>query len=225
MHFLLLGSTGRTGQLVVNELLAQGHTAVSLVRSPDKLKARKGLTIVKGSTLNRDDIEKAVTATSTPLDGCIFTLGSIRTSDSPFAAPVSPPRFMADSAANAVSVLANHNVSRIVIQSTAGIGDSWAGFPTFLKMFMGWTNVKYTLADHNLLDAELPKTAAQYTLVRPMRIVFDTRKETQLEVLPSNGGGKLGVSNAAHLLSVAKFLVKVAVEGLYVRETILVRDK
>lgn len=224
MHFLVLGATGRTGQLVVTQLLSQGHSVVALVRYPDRLSARKGLTVVKGSTLLRTDVDKAITATPTPVDACIFTLGTVRASESPFAAQVTPPRFLADSAAVAGDALLAHNVSRLVIMSTAGTADSWRGLPLMVRAFFSWTNLKHVMADHNLMDAEVRTTKTAWTLVRPFRIDFDTKKVPELEVLDSRGSGKLGMSDCAHIASVARFLIKVAVEGLYVRETIVVKD-
>ncbi|KAL1896064.1 hypothetical protein Sste5346_004803 [Sporothrix stenoceras] len=224
MHFLLLGATGRTGLLVVAELLAQGHTAVALVRNLDKLPAQKGLTVIKGSPLAKADVEKAITATPTKIDACIFTLNTLRASDSPFAAQVTPPRFLADAAQVAADALLAHGISRLVITSTAGAGDSWPGLPWVSRAFMGWTNVKHALADHNIVDKEIRQTKTEWTLVRPVRLEFDTNKKTEMEVLDSRGSGRMKMSDCAHVAGLARFLVKVAVEGLYVRETIIVRD-
>ncbi len=115
MHFLLLGASGRTGQHVVSELLSQGHTAVALVRTPSSLTPRPGLTIVTGSPLSKSDIRSALLATS-PLSpsAAIITLNTVRKSDSPFAAQISPPRFLADSCANACTVLEHVGVYHIV---------------------------------------------------------------------------------------------------------------
>ena len=37
MNFEVLGATGRTGRLVVEQAIAAGHTVTALVRSPEKL--------------------------------------------------------------------------------------------------------------------------------------------------------------------------------------------
>lgn len=98
MHFLLLGATGRTGKHVVSELLSQGHTAVALVRTAGSLTPSFGFTVVTGSPLSKSDIETALSAAPslTPA-AAIFTLNTVRKSDSPFAPQLSPPRFLADS--------------------------------------------------------------------------------------------------------------------------------
>jgi nucleoside-diphosphate-sugar epimerase len=125
MHFLLLGATGRTGQHVVSDLLAQGHTAVALVRTSGSLTPRPGLTILVGSPLSKSDIKSALfAAPSLAPSAAIITLNAVRKSDSPFAPQISPPRFLADSCANTCEVLEHAGIYCIVVMSTVGAGDS-----------------------------------------------------------------------------------------------------
>ena len=94
MQFLVLGGSGRTGQLIVQEAIAKGHNVTALVRSPSSLTARSGLTIVQGTPMKRDDITKAFEASATPPDAALVALSLKRGSDSPFAAisPDAPDR-------------------------------------------------------------------------------------------------------------------------------------
>lgn len=230
MHFLLLGATGRTGKHVVAELLAQGHTAVALVRTAGSLAPRQGLTIVTGSPLSQADIKAALSAAGPSLkpSAAIFTLNAVRKSDSPFAPPLSPPRFLADSSATVCAVLQEAGVRRIVVMSTAGVGDSWAPLPWLSKAFMGWTNVKYALEDHSLLDKEIRSTSLDWTLVRATRLEFDDPKKEPTEAkdvqtLGSSGAG-MTMSDSVSVASAARFLVKVAVEGPYIKEAVVIRN-
>lgn len=231
MHFLLLGATGRTGQHVVPELLSQGHTAVALVRTSGNLTPRHGLTIVTGSPLSKPDIKTALSAASplTP-SAAIMTLNTVRKSDSPFASQLSPPRFLADSCANACEVLEQAGIYRIVVMSTAGVGDSWATLPWLSKAFMGWTNIKYALEDHGLLDKEIRLTKMDWTLVRAVKLEFSdaahkpTDNKKVVETLGSNGDGMRMTDNVS-VPCVASFLVKVAVEGLFSKSAVVVRDQ
>lgn len=224
MHFLLLGATGRTGQHVVSYLLASGHTATALVRDASKFTARSGLTIVVGSPLSKEDIRKAYTASLQPPSAAIFTLNTVRASDSPFAAQVSPPRFLADSCANVCKVLEQQGCQRVVIMSTAGVGDSWNNLSWLGRAFMGWTNVRYALEDHNLLDVEVRKTNMNWTLIRPVKLRYegpDSDTNPKLRVLGSDGRG-MKLSDSAGNAAVARLLIQTAVEGLYIREAVVV---
>ena len=228
MHFLLLGASGRTGQHVVSELLSQGHTAVALVRTSGSLTPRPGLTIVTGSPLSKSDIRSTLLA-APPLSpsAAIVTLNTVRKSDSPFAAQISPPRFLADSCANVCEVLEQASVYRIVVMSTAGVGDSWGNLPWLSKAFLGWTNVKYTLEDHGLVDKEIRLTKMDWTLVRAVRLQFDDQKstdtKTDVKTLGSKGDG-MSWTDRVTVTSVASFLVKVAVEGLFVQSAVVVAN-
>lgn len=234
MHFLLLGATGRTGKHVVSELLSQGHTAVTLVRTPGSLPPRPGLTVVTGSPLSKPDIKSALFATPSLVpSAAIVTLNAARKSDSPFAAQVSPPRFLADSCANACEVLEEAGIRRIVFMSTAGAGDSWANVPWLAKAFMGWTNIKYALEDHDLVDKEIRLTKMQWTLVRAAKLEFDdpNKKQEQgrtgskgdVETLGSDGVG-MRLTDSIGVSSAARFLIKVAVEGLFINDAVVIRD-
>lgn len=226
MHFILFGASGRTGKLVVTEVLARGHTATALLRDPSRLQAQPGLTIVTGSPLSADDVGKTVTAASgqTP-SAAIITLNAVRKSESPFAAPLSPPRFLADSCATICKALDQAGISRIVVMSTVGVGSSWKPMPMIIKAMLGWTNVKYALEDHNLVDQELRQTKLDWTLVRAVRLEFEQKEGSNPEIktLGSDGVG-MGMTDSVTTASVAKFLVKVATEGLYVKEAVVVKN-
>jgi putative NADH-flavin reductase len=230
MHFLLFGATGRTGQHVVSELLSQGHTAVALVRTSGSLTSRPGLTVVAGSPLSKFDIESALSATpSLKPSAAIITLNAVRKSDSPFAPQLSPLRFLADSCATICEVLEHAGISRIVVMSTAGVGDSWDSLPWLSKAFMGWTNIKYALEDHNLLDREIRLTKLDWTLVRAVRLQFDDPKQKEtnakadVQTMGSKGEG-MGMADSVSVSSVARFLVKAAVEGLFIKNAVVVRN-
>ncbi|HYL08234.1 MAG TPA: NAD(P)-binding oxidoreductase [Candidatus Udaeobacter sp.] len=72
MKLVVLGGTGRTGQLVVEQALAAGHTVTALVRSPEKLPVRSsGLRIVAGEATDAGDLAQAMAGA----DAVISALG------------------------------------------------------------------------------------------------------------------------------------------------------
>jgi uncharacterized protein YbjT (DUF2867 family) len=53
MNLVVLGASGRTGSLVVEQALAAGHTVTALVRSPEKLTTgNPNLRVVTGQAPN-----------------------------------------------------------------------------------------------------------------------------------------------------------------------------
>ena len=95
------------------------------------------------------------------------------------------------------------------------------------KAFLGWTNVKYALEDHGLVDKEIRLRKLDWTLVRTVRLQFDDRKptdtKTDVRMLGSKGDG-MSLTDSVSVTRVASFLVKVAVEGLFVQSAVVVAN-
>ncbi|MBO3697520.1 NAD(P)-dependent oxidoreductase [Roseivirga sp. E12] len=111
MKILLLGATGRTGNLVLEQALATGHQVNCLVRSPEKVKIKhEKLTVFQGDTQNKTDLAKA-------LEGCeaiISTLNISRTSDFPWARLRTPKDFLSKTMTQLIDLASNHNIKRVV---------------------------------------------------------------------------------------------------------------
>src|SRR5690348_7892188 len=72
MNIIVLGATGRTGRLVVDQALAAGHTVTALVRSPEKLAVRDpNLHVVAGQATDPSALARALDRA----DALISTLG------------------------------------------------------------------------------------------------------------------------------------------------------
>ena len=72
MHLVVLGATGRTGRLVVDQALAAGHTVTALVRSPEKLTTgNSNLRVVAGQPTDKAAVARALEGA----DALISTLG------------------------------------------------------------------------------------------------------------------------------------------------------
>ncbi len=72
MNLVVLGATGRTGRLVVEQALAAGHTVTALVRSPQKLTTRNpNLRVVAGEATDAAAVSRALDGA----DAVISTLG------------------------------------------------------------------------------------------------------------------------------------------------------
>ena len=95
------------------------------------------------------------------------------------------------------------------------------------KAFLRWTNVKYALEDHALVDKEIRLTKMDWTLVRAVRLQFDDQKptdrNTDVKTLGSKGDG-MSLTDSVSITSVAGFLFKVAVEGLFVQSAVVVAN-
>jgi uncharacterized protein YbjT (DUF2867 family) len=72
MNLLILGASGRTGRLVVEQALAAGHDVTALVRSPEQLTVRNSrLHMVAGQATDAGDVARAMAGA----DAVISVLG------------------------------------------------------------------------------------------------------------------------------------------------------
>jgi uncharacterized protein YbjT (DUF2867 family) len=72
MNLVVLGATGRTGRLVVEQALAAGHTVTALVRSPEKLTTGNSrLRVITGEATDTSALSRALEGA----DAVISTLG------------------------------------------------------------------------------------------------------------------------------------------------------
>jgi putative NADH-flavin reductase len=173
----VLGATGRTGEHVVNYALSKGHSVTALVRDPAKLTSHEGLTVVKGTPEGQDDISAAIQGA----DAVISALGNVRTSDMPWAKPVSPRHFLTEATRKTVKAMTVNGVRRIVIVSALGVGDSLSVTPAYLRWTVKYTNLGTTYADHNELEAELRQADVDWTLLRAV-LLTNSPKSRQLQV-------------------------------------------
>ena len=207
-HLFLLGGSGRTGGHIIGYALSKGHTLTALVRDPAKLTPRAGLTAVQGTPTNRGNVDGAIDGA----DAVIVALNSTRRSDTPWAMPVSPPRLMADSVANATAAMAERGIRRIVVVSAFGVGLSRQ--PLLIRWMITRTNLNYTYADHNLVDTEIRKTDTDWTLLRP--VAFN-KEPTAGQIAVTDIHGRrpsFFISRPA----VAHFAVDVIDAGSHIRE-------
>ncbi|KAF1941427.1 NAD(P)-binding protein [Clathrospora elynae] len=199
---LVIGGSGRTGQLVIDELLARGHEVTALVRNPGALEARAGFKTVTGTPLKKEDVRSAFT-TSNP-EVVVVTLSAPRAADSPFAAVVSPPRLMADSNANVVAVMKDFNTHKIVIMQAFGVAESWPNLHWVMRLLMKKSNMIYQYDDHNLVTKEVKASGETYVFVRPTRL---EPGETKVYKEWANDGKGVPMMGACTRAAAAKLMV------------------
>ncbi|KAL2808286.1 NAD(P)-binding protein [Aspergillus granulosus] len=209
MHVLVIGGTGRTGKLVIDELLSRGHEVTTLARNPGALGApRPKLTIVEGTPTDLTNVRSAFKAHAP--DVVIVTLNAPRASDSPFAAPISPPTLMADCNSNVIAAMKEFNVRKIVIMQAFGVGESWGNMNCMLQLLMKKSNMYLQYDDHNAVEEIVKQGGVDYVLVRPLRLVESEGKV--VKVWLEHGKGVPLMASTSRV-GVARFLVDAAEES------------
>jgi uncharacterized protein YbjT (DUF2867 family) len=153
---LVLGATGATGRLIVNQAVARGYDVTVLVRSAEKARDITGAKLIVGDA--RD--ETALRAALKGREAVVSALGT----------PVSPFRevtLLSTATRALVSAMKAEQVSRLVCITGMGAGDS-AGHGGFIA-----DNVIFPLllkkvyADKNRQEAIVSDSGLDWVLVRP----------------------------------------------------------
>jgi uncharacterized protein YbjT (DUF2867 family) len=216
MKILVLGATGRTGKLIVEEAIKKGHQVVAIARDPAKL-ASSGAEVMRGTPYDRETVEKAMPG----CDAVINTLNVSRTSDNPWASLRAPKDLISKSAENALSAMKQHDVDRIVVLSTVGAGSSKASAPAVLRFIVALSNLRYAFDDHTRQENLIINSHTDYTIARaPM--LSDRENESGVKVIKEGSGGRL--KRTISRRSVARFFVEIIENKKYLREVVGICD-
>lgn len=216
MKILLLGSTGRTGKLVIEEAIRKGHKISAIARDPEKLKDYQ-IDITQGTPYDFDTVEKA-------LAGCeavINTLNISRKSDNPWAGLVSPKDLISKSTSNAVSAMKEAGIMRYIALSTMGAGSSWKSTPIILKLIVSLSNLKYAFRDHGRQEEILKNSALDYTICRAPMLSAETNTTGAVAVSEGENPPKMMLSRN----SAAEFFIKIIENKEHIREVVNFSNK
>jgi len=153
MKILLLGSTGRVGSHILKLLLNESYEVKVLVRDEQKIQFNHpNLSIIKGNSLNKLDLEKALT----DIDGVISGLNT------------DGENTLSRTMELLIPQLEKMNIRRIVTIGTAGILQSRVE-PSILKYLSSESKRKSTTAaaDHEKAFNQLKASMLDWTIVCP----------------------------------------------------------
>jgi putative NADH-flavin reductase len=111
VRIFVLGGTGHTGTVFVEQALAAGHELTAFVRSPDKLPSQARLTVVSG-----DVLDVAALAAAMPGHDAVVSMLGVRS--------LATHDFSEKSTATITRAAEQSGTRRVVIMSAFGVGDS-----------------------------------------------------------------------------------------------------
>ncbi|OAA67728.1 NAD(P)-binding domain protein [Akanthomyces lecanii RCEF 1005] len=163
MHLFILGGTGQSGGFAYKYALEQGYHVTLLVRKVIEHK-HANLTMVEGSVLSQEDMDRAFAAAGIPVDSALQFLNVPRESAKPWSKFIGPPRLLADATANAARALRGQQRRAplpsgrkpvLVAMNALGAGDSIAVTPFITKIFINHSSLGKTYEEHSAVLAEL----------------------------------------------------------------------
>jgi uncharacterized protein YbjT (DUF2867 family) len=198
MNMVILGATGRTGLLVVEQALAAGHTVTALVRSPEKLTIRNSsLRVVAGQATDSGDVARALEGA----DAVISTLGGTGS-------------VIADSTRAIVEAAHKTEVRRVVVLSSIFVERDRLGAVARLLTGVAMGSL---IKDKSAGERLLRQSDLDWTIIYASPL-SDGPASGFVEVLPE--GTKRRISDRISRADVAAWLVQAAISIQLSRRTV-----
>jgi len=202
MNIIIFGATGTVGSLLVKKALSQGHSVTAFARRPSALTStHAALTRHSGDVLNPQAVSDAVKSH----DAVLIALGAGRRGT-----------VRSEGTRNILNAMEQHDVRRLICQSTLGAGDSRPLLNFFWKRIMFGLLLRPAFADHQTQELNVKSSNLDWTIVRPAAFTDG----------PSTNSYKHGFPSTQRKLSlkisrsdVADFMLKQLTDNTYLRQT------
>ena len=201
MKLLVLGASGATGRLVVDQALAAGHTVRALVRSADKLTvAHPSLEVVTGQATDPGDVAQAMTG----VEGVISTLGAAKGT------------VTADSTRAILAGADQTGVARVVVLSTFAVLRDRLSRPATVMSKLAMAAV---VKDKSAGEQLLRESGLDYTIVHSTRLTNGAASGSAAIVAD---GQKLRLGNSISRADVAAWLLGALDDPTYTRRDLAI---
>lgn len=153
MKLLVFGATGGTGQQVIAQALAQGHSVTAFARRPEAVAMQHAdLAVVPGDITDPDAVGRAMT-------GHDVVLSALGTRGGPAVLP--------EGTRNILAAMEQAGVRRSLWVSSFGVGDSmaqmgWVARYVFVPLFL-----KAALAEKEIQEKVICDSSGDWIIARP----------------------------------------------------------
>ncbi len=203
MKLAVFGASGRTGRLLVEQALAEGHEVKALVRDPSRLSTRHDRpTVVRGDVLDAPKVDETVAGT----EAVLSVLGQTKTS---------PKDVLTRGTKNIVAAMERHGVRRLVSLTGAGVRDQ-RDRPKLVDEAIVFVlkRLQPVLLEDAVRHAEIIKgSGLEWVIVRGPRLTEGPRRgEYRVGMIGKNSGTQISRAD------LADFMLRQTAEDVYLRQ-------
>ena len=173
MKVLVVGASRGTGAELVAELAERGHLVTAYARRPAEVDDR--VRHIAADVLDQESLAKAMIGQ----DAVAVTLGI---PDNPFRVRLtrrasSPLDVRSRGTRGVIAAMSEYGVRRLVVQSTYGIGETYAQLPLAMKAFFILA-IRPQVDDHERQERLVQESGLDWTIVRPT-LLHDGRRRNR----------------------------------------------
>ena len=207
MKIAIFGISGRTGSLVAREALKKGWKVSGIARDKTKVSI-PGAEITEGNPSDPDTVKKALAG----CDAVVSTLSLFPSTQGLFSKIKTQSDFMSVSIRNAVQVMKEKGIKRIVLMTALGVGDSFREIPFIFRVLVRISNLRHSYRDHDRQEKILEESGLDWTVVRPVML---TDAADDLSIIYNlRGDRKIGSSITRR--AVANFILDCIEKGEFI---------
>lgn len=202
MKIIVFGATGTIGQHVIRQAVDDGHHVTAFARDTSKIGFNHPRIFkVTGDVMNPSSITESISGH----DVVIVVLGAGRKGG-----------VRSVGTRNIINAMKEHDMKRLICQSSLGVGDSRVNLNFFWKYIMFGLLLRPAYADHELQEQYVRESELDWTIVRPGAFIDGKRTgEYHHGVLRLEETLALKVSRA----DVADFLLKQVSDLRYLHQS------
>jgi uncharacterized protein YbjT (DUF2867 family) len=213
MKIVVLGATGRTGRLVIEQALTQGDEVVAYVRNRQGVAANLGLKIAVGQLDDMFALQAAINGTDAVLV-CLGTHGKRMKKN---------VDLMQKSVPSIIKAMKDAHVARLVLESAYGVGDT-ARTAGLIARVVYKTVVGAIYQDKERSEALLPGSGLKWTSVYPV-ILTDGPLADAVDVRPMTQVHKVAGMPKVSRADVARVMLDAARDDRTIGQKLLVSSK
>lgn len=206
LRILVLGATGRTGRLVVEQALGHGHEVVALVRDASRLAiSDPHLTVMVGEVLSAADVASAV-------EGCDAVISALG------AGSVRPVHVYSDGVANAIRAMSARGIRRLVVVTAQSVGARPEEMSLKARAMHALPSSRQVYEDMERMEGDVMLSDLDWTIVRPAALT-DGEQTGHYRVVE---GGVVPQGKRISRADLAALLLKCAESDRYLRRAVSV---